>query len=108
MISKLPKSSPGGNVFLLVAVDKFIKWMEAMPENNQSGDAAVKIFESIGYRFGGPHGIITDNDSNFTSKEFQDFCEGLGINITYASVAHPQTNDQVKKANGLVCNRIKK
>src|SRR3954451_21073952 len=108
MIGKLPRSSKEGHVYLLVAVDKFTKWTEAMPVTNQKGKTAVKFFESIVYRFGVPHSIITDNGSNFISKEFQDFCEGLGIIITYASVAHPQTNGQVEKANGLICNGIKK
>ena len=79
-----------------------------MPVTNQKGKMAVKFFESIVYRFGVPHSIITDNGSNFISEEFQDFYEGLGINITYASVAHPQTNGQVEKANGLVGAGIKK
>src|SRR3954463_6495126 len=108
MIGKLPKSSKGGHVFLLVAVDKFTKWIEAMPVTNQKDKTAAKFFESIVYRFGVPHSIITDNGSNFISKEFQDFCEGLEINITYASVAHPQMNGQVEKANGLIGAGIKK
>lgn len=108
MIGKLPNSSPGGHVFLLVAVDKFTKWTEAMPVTNQSGKTAVKFFESIVYRFGVPHSIMTDNGLNFISKEFQDFCEGLGINISYASVAHPQTNGQFEKANRLIDEGIKK
>ena len=108
MIGKLPRSSKGGHVYLLVTVDNFTKWIEAMPVTNQKGKTAVKFFESIVYRFGVPHSIITDNGSNFISKEFQDFCEGLGINITYASVAHPQTNGQVEKANGLIGAGIKK
>src|SRR3954462_1591144 len=108
MISKLPRSLKGGHVYLLVAVDKFTKWIEAMLVTNQKGKMAVKFFESIVYRFGVTHNIITDNGSNFISKEFQDFCEGLGINISYASVAHPQTNGQVEKANSLVGGGIKK
>src|SRR3954463_5828373 len=60
----------GGHVYLLVAVDKFTKWIEAMPVTNQKGKTAVKFFESIVYRFGVPHSIITDNGSNFISKEF--------------------------------------
>jgi hypothetical protein len=32
----------------------------------------------------------------------------LGIKLKFASVAHPKTNGQVKKANGLICNGIKK
>src|SRR3954463_2052431 len=76
--------------------------------SRQSSKTTVNFIESIVYRFGVPHSIITDNGSNFISKEFQDFCEDLGINITYASVTHPQTNGQVEKANGLVGGGIKK
>src|SRR3954471_21200387 len=108
MIGKLPKSSKGGHVYLLVTVDKFTKWIESMPITNQSRKTVVKFFMSIVYRFAVPHSIITDNGSNFISKEFQDFYEGLGINISYAFVAHPQTNGQVEKANGLVGGGIKK
>src|SRR3954469_3568940 len=108
MIGKLPRSSKGCHVYLLVAVDKFTKWIEAMPVTNQKAKTSVKFFESIVYRFSVPHNIITDNGSNFISKEFQDFCEGLRINITYASMAHPQTNGQVEKANGLIGAGIKK
>jgi transposase InsO family protein len=46
--------------------------------------------------------------TNFTSKEFKNYCESLGIKLKFASVAYPKTNGQVKKANGLFCNGIKK
>jgi transposase InsO family protein len=55
-----------------------------------------------------PNSIITDNGTNFTSGEFQDFTKELGIKIKYASVAHPKSNGQVEKANGLVCAGLKK
>jgi hypothetical protein len=32
----------------------------------------------------------------------------MGIKLEFAYVAHPKTNGQVKKANGLICNSIKK
>jgi hypothetical protein len=32
----------------------------------------------------------------------------LGIKLKFASVAHPKKNGQVEKANGLICNEIKK
>ena len=70
MIGKLPKSLKGGHVYLLVRVDKFTKWIEAITVTNQKGKTTVKFFESIVYRFGVPHSIITDNRSNFISKEF--------------------------------------
>jgi transposase InsO family protein len=46
-----------------------------------------------------PNNIITDNSNNFMSGEFQEFAKDLGIQIKYASVAHPKTNGQVEKAN---------
>jgi transposase InsO family protein len=55
-----------------------------------------------------PNSIITDNGTNFTSGEFQDFTKELGIKIKYVSVAHPKSNGQVKKANGLICAGLKK
>jgi transposase InsO family protein len=93
---------------MLVAVGKFTKWVEAAPVTTQDSKATINFIKSIVFRFGVPHSIITDNGTNFTSKEFKDYCEGLGIKLKFASVAHPKTNRQVEKANGLICNGIKK
>jgi transposase InsO family protein len=89
-------------------MDKFSKWIEAVPVTNQEGTTAVKFFESIIYRYGVPNNIITDNGTNFTSGKFQQFAKEFGIKIKYASVAHLKSNGQVKKANGLVCGGLKK
>jgi ribonuclease HI len=107
-VGPLPKSSRGSHTYLLVAVDKFSKWIEAVPVTNQEENMSVKFFESIIYRYGVPNSFITDNGTNFTSGKFQDFAKELGIKIKYASVAHPKSNGQVKKANGLVCAGLKK
>jgi transposase InsO family protein len=55
-----------------------------------------------------PNCIITDNGTNFTSGEFQEFAKELSIKIKYASVAHPKSNGQVEKANRLVRAGLKK
>jgi transposase InsO family protein len=108
MVGKLHKSWPGGHVYMLVAVDKFTKWVEAAPITTQDYKATINFIKSIVFRFGVPHNIITDNGINFTSKEFKDYCEGLGIKLKFTSIVHPKMNGQVKKANGLICNGIKK
>jgi transposase InsO family protein len=92
MVGKLHKSWPGGHVFLLVTVDKFTKWIEAMPVTSQHSTSVVNFIKSIVFRFGVPNNIITDNGTNFTSREFGDFCQELGIQLNFASVAHLQTN----------------
>jgi hypothetical protein len=42
------------------------------------------------------------------SNEFKNYCESTGIKLKFASVAHPKTNRQVEKGNGIICNVIKK
>jgi hypothetical protein len=108
MVGKLHKSWPGGQVYMLVAVDKFTKWVEAAPVTTQDSTAAINFIKSIVFCFGVPHNIITDNGTNFTSKEFKSYCESMGIKLKFMSVAYPKTNGQVEKANGLICNGIKR
>jgi transposase InsO family protein len=107
MVGKLHKSWPG-HVYMLVVVNKFTKWIEAALVTTQDSTASVNFIKSIIFHFGVPNSIITDNGTNFKSKEFQDYCESLGIKLNFASVVHPQTNGQVEKANSIICNGIKK
>ena len=69
MVGKLKKSSPGGFEYLLVAIDKFSKWIEAKPVRKADGATALKFVCSLVTRFGIPHSIITDNGTNFRSEE---------------------------------------
>ena len=92
MVGPLCRSSNEGYTRLLVAVDKFTKWIEAVPITSQDAETAVKFIRSIVHRFGVPHNIIMDNGSNFTAAEFQKYCNEVGIKVSYASVSHPQTN----------------
>jgi hypothetical protein len=102
MVGKLHKSWPGGHVYMLVAVDKFTKWVEAAPVTTQDSTAAINFIKSIVFCIGVPDNIITD------LMKFKSYCESMGIKLKFASVAHPKTNGQVEKANGLICNGIKK
>ena len=59
MVGPLRKSSPGGHTHLLVAVDKFTKWIEAVPITSSTASTAVNFIRSIIFRFGVPNSIIT-------------------------------------------------
>ena len=58
-------------------------------------------------RFGLPHSIITDNGSNLSLGEVEAYCWEKGIRLDLSSVAHPQSNGQVERANGLILQGIK-
>jgi hypothetical protein len=53
-------------------------------------------------RFGIPHSIITDNGSNLSQWEVEEYRHHDGIRLDLASVTHPQSNGQVERANGLI------
>ncbi|KAK1651348.1 hypothetical protein QYE76_069153 [Lolium multiflorum] len=106
MVGKLKKSSPGGFEYLLVAVDKFSKWIEEKPVRKADGATVLKFVCSLMTRFGIPHSIITDNGMNFAQGELKDYCHDVGIRLDLASVAHPQSNSQVERANGLILSGI--
>jgi hypothetical protein len=92
---------------LLVAVYKFTKWIKAKPIKKLDGSSTIKFFNEIIVRYGVPHSIITDNGTNFTKGGFAEFCSQKGIRLDLAAVAHPQSNGQVEKANGLILAGIK-
>jgi transposase InsO family protein len=96
------KMAPRGLMHLLIAVDKFTKWIEAKPIKKLDGSSTIKFFNEIIVRYGLPHSIITDNGTNFAKGVFAEFCGQKGIQLDLALVAHPQSNGQVEKANGLV------
>jgi hypothetical protein len=92
MVRKLHKSWPGGHVYMLVAVGKFTKWVESALVTTEDSTAAINFIKLIIFHFGVPHNIITDNGTNFMSKEFKNYCESMGIKLKFASVAHPKRN----------------
>jgi transposase InsO family protein len=75
-------------------------------------DPCVKINKQsvvkfIVCRFGVSNRIITDNVSQSTSNAFQEYCEDLGIKFCYASVAHPESNVLVERANAEIVKGLK-
>jgi transposase InsO family protein len=96
-----------GYTHLLVAIDKFSKWAEVRPIKNLSTEKAVSFFTDIIQRFGVPNSIITDNGSRFTGKKFLEFCDKYHIHVDWAAIAHPQTNSQVERANGMIVQGLK-
>jgi hypothetical protein len=57
------KKAPRGCTHLLVAVDKFMKWIEAKPITKLRSSEVAAFFRDIVYRFGVPNSNITDNET---------------------------------------------
>ena len=62
-------TSAGGHGYIIVAVDYFTKWAEAMPTCAKDGKtAALFLFNHIIARFGVPQSIATDHGSHFHNQ----------------------------------------
>jgi transposase InsO family protein len=92
---------------MLVAVDKFTKWIEVQAVATVTSKEAVKFMEDITHRFGVPNTIVTDLGTAFTGSDFWDFYQDNLIDIYYSSVAHPCCNGQFERANNMVLQGIR-
>jgi transposase InsO family protein len=48
-----------------------------------------------------------DNGTQFTRKKFLDLCDEHHVRVDWAAVAHPHTNGQVERANGMILQELK-
>jgi transposase InsO family protein len=100
-------TAPAGYKHILVAVDKFTKWVEVRAVATVTSKEATKFIEDITHQFGVPNRIVTDLGKAFTRSDFWDFCQDSLIDVYYSSVAHPRCNGQVERANGMVLQAVK-
>jgi hypothetical protein len=61
-------TAPGGFTHILVAIDKFTKWIKYKMITKLSLDRVVDFISNILHRFGFPNTIIMDLGSNFTAN----------------------------------------
>jgi hypothetical protein len=107
MIGPLPTAPEGFNR-VLVAIDKFTKWIEVKLVTCPKADRVLDFMDELVHRYGLPHRIITDLGFNFNNHQFWEYYENSGIDVRYVSVAHPWDNGQVECANGMVLDALKK
>jgi transposase InsO family protein len=96
------KKGKGGFIHIFIVVDKFTKWIEVKPVASIIVAKAVEFIKEIMYKFDVPNNIITDNGTQFTTREFKDLFADLSIKINYASVSYLQSNGQVERSHDII------
>lgn len=95
---KYPRS-PRRNEYLLTVQCLFSKFILVFPLTNSRAATLVKILEEkVFCCFGTPGGIVCDNGSQFTSREFTQLMESKKVRIRYTALYHPQA-DPVERAH---------
>ncbi|XP_062700588.1 uncharacterized protein K02A2.6-like [Aedes albopictus] len=90
-------AGPIDGVHYLLAVDAHSKWPEVVPTQRITSTATISILRSIFARLGMPETLVSDNGTQFTSSEFQQFCSDSGIDHVTTAPFHPQSNGQAER-----------
>jgi transposase InsO family protein len=108
-IGQIHPSSSKGHRFVLVTMDYFTKWMEAVPLKNMTHKEVIHfILEHIVHRFGIPQTLTTDQGSSFMSHQVCEFAESLKIKLLSSSPYYAQANGRAKSSNKTLIKLIKK
>ncbi|BHF68484.1 hypothetical protein SprV_0301151900 [Sparganum proliferum] len=100
--------STSGHEYILVMVDYFTKWAEAIPLRRQDALSVTTVFFNDWIcRFGAPLSLHSDCGANFESKLIQDVCDQLHNHKTRTTPAHPEGNGQVERTNRTLINLLK-
>ncbi|XP_052723844.1 uncharacterized protein LOC128193781 [Vigna angularis] len=94
-----PKAS-NGHRFILVAIDYFTKWVEAVSYANVTRKVVTKFIKrELICRYGLPNKIITDNATNLNNRMMTELCEEFKIHHLNSSPYRPKMNGAVEVAN---------
>ena len=106
ILGLFPKSH-SGNVYILMLVDQFTKWLECYPLPDQNAETIPKaMVEGFIARFGCPLQIHTDQVRNFIGNLFTQVCQLLQIVKTRTTPYHPASNAQVVWFNKMLLQII--
>jgi hypothetical protein len=93
-------TSAGGHRHIIVAVDYFTKWAEAMPTVKSIGKTATFfVFNQIIAQFGILSEIVTDHGNHFQNEMMIELASKMGFKHDHSSPYYPQVNGQVEVVN---------
>eukprot|EP00253_Pinus_taeda_P031253 PITA_31253 len=93
-------TSAGGHGYIIVAVDYFTEWVEAMPTLNNNGEmASLFFFNHVVSRFNVPQAIVTDHGSHFCNHMMVELAAKLGLSHDSSTPYYPQANGKIEAIN---------
>ena len=92
--------TPRQNKYILVVMDYFTKWGEAVALEDQKAETVARaLVETVVCRFGCPATLHSDQGRNFQSALFREVVRILGIDQTRTCAFRPQSDGMVERSN---------
>ena len=95
-----PRTSDGF-IGCIIVVDHNSKWISAVAVKNKTSKSMVNAFKGqiLPFLPRCPSKILTDNGSEFASREFNNMLEEFGIQHIYTTPYRPQSNGCIERVN---------
>lgn len=107
-IGPLP-SAKGGYRYCLVIIDKFSKWVEAIPTRNNTANTVARVLANqIIPLWGTPIQLESDQGTHFTGQIMKDMTKMLNIKQKFHIPYRPQSSGMVERANRTIKESITK
>lgn len=93
-----PLVESDGFKYMLTMIDRFSRWMEAVPlKSSQAVEVAAAFCAGWVSRFGAPNHITSDRGTEFTNTLWTGMAEGFGAVLHRTTAHHPQANGMVER-----------
>ena len=95
----------------LILVDSYSKWCEVEVKKQIHATSTIDTCRLWFSKYGLPNQVVTDNDTQFTSNQFSEFCKRNGIKHITSAPFHQSSNGQAERfvqtiKKGLKMNNI--
>ena len=91
------RTSVGRHGYIIVIMDYFMKWVEAIPTfSNDGKKVLLVIFNRVIAHFDVPKKIVTNHGNDFQNKMMSELALKLGFKQEHLSPYYPQENRQVE------------
>ena len=93
---------------VLVCVDSFTKWPEAVPLRRYDARCVADALVSICCRWGPPEMVRVDNGKEFQNAIVQALFDKFGVVVRTGAVRHPQSQGLVERFNRTLLTLLRK
>ena len=105
LVGPLPAAE--GFQYLLTIIDRFSRWLEAIPlASITAQDCAKALLRHWVSRFGVPSSIVTDRGRQFTSGLWSELSSLLGVAHNLTTSYHPQSNGMIERQHRTIKDRL--
>ena len=90
IVGPLPPSGSGQYCYLFTIIDRYSRWIEAVPMTSISAvDCARVLLQHWVSRFGVPSSVVSDQGRQFTSGVWSELASLLGMAHSKTTAYHP-------------------